>query len=82
MDRTDKVTREQVEDEMERSEAIPMPEPGGTETEKAERMEQEREVEQEEGIVPEDRGSSAAPSDRPENKPPHPQDVNEIGEEH
>jgi hypothetical protein len=81
MARIDKVTREQAEDEIERSEAIPMPEPGGTATEKAERMEHEREVEQEEGITPEDRGSSAAPSDRPENRPPHPQDVNEIGED-
>jgi hypothetical protein len=84
MARTDKVTRERAEDEMERSEAIPMPSPGETETEKAEhkaeRMEREREVERDEGIVPEDRGSPAAPSDRPESRPPHPQDVNEIGE--
>lgn len=65
---------------MERSEAIPMPMPGDTETEKAERMEQEREVERDEGIVPERRGSAAAPSDRPDGRPPHPQDVNEIGE--
>lgn len=66
--------------EAEETSAIAMPEAGETETERVERMEREREVEREEGIVPEDRGSSAAPSDRPENKPPHPQDVNEIGE--
>lgn len=59
---------------------IAMPAPGDTETEKAEQMEREREVERDEGIVPEDRGSPAAPSDRPENRPPHPQDVNEIGQ--
>jgi len=69
-----------IQFEAEQREAIPMPEPGGTETEKAEQVQQEREVEREEGITPEVRGSSAAPSDRPENKPPHPQDVNEIGE--
>lgn len=47
---------------------------------KAERLEDEREDEQREGISAERRGSKAAPSDRPENEPPHPQDVNEIGE--
>jgi len=47
---------------------------------KAERLEDEREAEQREGISAERRGSGAAPSDRPENKPPHPQDTNEIGE--
>lgn len=47
---------------------------------KAERMDEERDDEQEEGITGARRGSSAAPSDRPENDPPHPQDVNEIGE--
>lgn len=62
----------------EKTHAIAMPEAG--ETEKAERMQREREVERDEGMVPEDRGSPAAPSDRPENRPPHPQDVNEIGE--
>jgi hypothetical protein len=69
-----------IQFEAEKTNAIAMPEPGDTETEKAERMDREREVEREEGITPEDRGSPAAPSDRPENKPPHPQDVNEIGE--
>jgi hypothetical protein len=59
--------------------AIAMPEAGETETEKAERAQQEREIERDEGMTPEDRGSPAAPSDRPENRPPHPQDVNEIG---
>lgn len=47
---------------------------------KAERLEAERPREQEEGISPARRGGEAAPSDRPENAPPHPQDVNEIGE--
>lgn len=61
--------------------AIPMPQPGDTETEKAERLEHEREDEREEGITRERRGSPAAASDRPENEPPHPQDVNDIGEE-
>lgn len=45
---------------------------------KKERLEAERTVEQEEGISPERRGTPAAPSDRPENELPHPQDVNEI----
>jgi hypothetical protein len=81
MKRPDNVESERIEDEVERSEAIPMPEPGGTETEKAERMDDEREIERGEGLTPERRRSSAAPSDRPENKPPHPQDVNEIGED-
>ena len=67
-----------IQFEAEKSPAIAMPEAG--KTEKAERMQREREVERDEGMVPEDRGSSAAPSDRPENRPPHPQDVNEIGE--
>ena len=40
--------------------------------------EHEREVEQQEGISPERRGSPAAPSDQPQNEPPHPQDVNDI----
>ena len=46
---------------------------------KKERLEDERDDEREEGIAPARRGSPAAPSDRPENDPPHPQDVNEIG---
>ena len=58
--------------------AIPMPAPGRKGGEKADTMEREREIERDEGIVPEDRGSPAAPSDRPENRPPHPQDVNDI----
>ena len=48
---------------------------------KAERMDAERDDEQEEGITARRRGSPAAPSDRPENEPPHPQDVNEISDE-
>ena len=48
---------------------------------KEELLERERAAEREEGIAPERRGSPAAPSDRPENEPPHPQDVNEIGDE-
>ena len=47
---------------------------------KAGRMEAERPRERVEGITAERRGSRPAPSDRPENDPPHPQDVNEIGE--
>lgn len=50
------------------------------EPEKGQRLEDERESEREEGITAARRGSRAAPSDRPENEPPHPQDVNEIGE--
>lgn len=46
---------------------------------KKERLEDEREDERAEGIAPARRGTAAAPSDRPENEPPHPQDVNEIG---
>lgn len=67
-----------IQFEAEKTSAIAMPEAGETETEKAERMQREREIERDEGIV--DRGSPAAPSDRPENRPPHPQDVNEIAE--
>ena len=48
--------------------------------EKAKKLEHERVVEQQEGISEERRGSPAAASDRPENDPPHPQDVNEIAE--
>ncbi len=69
-----------IQFEAEKTSAIAMPEPGDTETEKVERVQQEREVERDEGMTPEVRGSSAAPSDRPENRPPHPQDVNEIAE--
>jgi hypothetical protein len=50
------------------------------ETEQKPDLEHERVIEQQEGITPERRGSGAAPSDRPENEPPHPQDVNEIAE--
>lgn len=39
----------------------------------------EREAERHQGISGERRGSEPAPSDRPENAPPHPQDVNELG---
>ena len=79
MKQPDEVTRERADEDMEKGDAIPMP---AHMPSKAEVMEREREVERDEGIVPEDRGSPAAPSDRPENRPPHPQDVNEIGEEH
>lgn len=79
MKQPDEVTRERIEDEMERTEGLRGPAPPARPA-KGERMERERQVEREEGIVPEDRGSPAAPSDRPENMPPHPQDVNEIGE--
>jgi hypothetical protein len=47
---------------------------------KAERLEDERDEERTEGIAAHRRGTSAAPSDRPEGDAPHPQDVNEIGE--
>lgn len=69
-----------VQFEAEKTHAQATPEAGAAKPKKAERMEREREVERDEGITPEDRGSPAAPSDRPENRPPHPQDVNEIGE--
>jgi hypothetical protein len=45
---------------------------------KKERLEDERDDEVAEGISPARRGSTAAPSDRPEGDLPHPQDVNEI----
>lgn len=85
MRQPDEVTRERADEDMEKGHlgktgAIPMP--GPSDEAKAELMEREREDEQEEGISAERRGSPAAPSDRPENRPPHPQDVNEIGEEH
>ena len=47
---------------------------------KAERLEDERDEEQEDGISAHRRGSTAAPSDKPEGTAPHPQDVNEIAE--
>jgi hypothetical protein len=47
---------------------------------KAERLEDERDEESEEGIAAHRRGSKAAPSDKPEGDAPHPQDVNEISE--
>jgi hypothetical protein len=47
---------------------------------KAERLEDERDEEQKDGISAQRRGSSAAPSDKPEGTAPHPQDVNEIAE--
>ncbi len=47
---------------------------------KAGRLDAERAEERAQGIAAGRRGSRPAPSDRPENEPPHPQDVNEIGE--
>jgi hypothetical protein len=47
---------------------------------KAERLEDERDEEREEGIAAHRRGTKPAPSDEPEGNAPHPQDVNEIGE--
>jgi len=47
---------------------------------KADKLEDEREDERTEGLTAARRGGPAAPSDKPENDPPHPQDVNEIGE--
>lgn len=47
---------------------------------KAERLEDERDEESEDGITAARRGSRAAPSDKPEGTAPHPQDVNEIAE--
>ena len=41
-------------------------------------MEKKKDLERERAV--ERRGSPAAPSDRPENEPPHPQDVNEIAD--
>lgn len=49
--------------------------------EKSDELEEERSEERAQGIARRRRGSPPAPSDRPENTPPHPQDVNEIGEE-
>ena len=42
------------------------------------KIERERAIEQQEGITRDRRGSEAAPSDRAENAPPHPQDINDI----
>lgn len=75
----DEVTRERADEDVEQGDAIPMP--GPSREAKAERMEKQREAEREEGISAKRRGSRAAPSDRPDDRPPHPQDVNEIGEE-
>jgi len=47
---------------------------------KAERLEDERDEESDEGISAHRRGSTAAPSDKPVGTAPHPQDTNEIGE--
>ena len=47
---------------------------------KAERLEDERDEETEDGIAASRRGSKAAASDKPEGTAPHPQDVNEISE--
>ena len=47
---------------------------------KAKKLEQERDEEQDEGLTEKRRGSPPAASDRPEGMPPHPQDVNEISE--
>jgi hypothetical protein len=47
---------------------------------KAERLEDERDEEMDEGIAAHRRGSKPAPSDKPEGTAPHPQDVNEIAE--
>lgn len=49
-----------------------------TPTEKTEQADQERPIEQREGLTEERRGSPAAPSDLTEGDIPHPQDVNEI----
>ena len=53
---------------------------GKVDEHKAERLEDERDEEREEGIAAHRRGSKPAPSDEPEGTAPHPQDVNEIGE--
>jgi hypothetical protein len=47
---------------------------------KADRLEDERDEESEEGLSAHRRGFAAAPSDKPEGTAPHPQDTNEIGE--
>ena len=50
----------------------------GNPKERREEIEEERAEEQVEGISEERRGSPPAQSDRPENEPPHPMDVNEF----
>jgi len=45
---------------------------------KKERLASERPKEQAEGISAARRGTPAADSDKPENHPPHPEDVNEV----
>jgi len=47
---------------------------------KGEKLENERDKEQSQGLTDKRRGSPAAASDKPEGTPPHPQDVNEIAE--
>jgi hypothetical protein len=47
---------------------------------KGDKLENEREKEQTQGLTDKHRGSPAAASDKPEGTPPHPQDVNEIAE--
>lgn len=47
---------------------------------KGEKLENERDQEQSQGITEKRRGSAPAASDKPEGTPPHPQDVNEISE--
>jgi hypothetical protein len=47
---------------------------------KGEKLENEREKEQSQGLTDKRRGSPPAASDKPEGTPPHPQDVNEIAE--
>ncbi len=82
-DREDLDTEERHVRVMEQQDALPPErtgERGKDRADKAERMDAERDDEQEEGITRARRGSAAAPSDRPENEPPHPQDVNEISE--
>jgi hypothetical protein len=78
MRQPDEVTRERADEDMQTGDAIPMPAPGRLGGQRVEDAESDREVERDEGLTPKVRGSSAAPSDRPENRPPHPQDVNEF----
>jgi hypothetical protein len=47
---------------------------------KGQKLENEREQEQSQGLTEKRRGSPPAASDKPEGTPPHPQDVNEIAE--
>jgi hypothetical protein len=48
--------------------------------EKGDKLEHERDQEQDQGLTEKRRGSPAAASDKPEGTPPHPQDVNEIAD--